>query len=668
MWYNSTMVSRAEPSVSPRSSAAPAWWSWTLLGHVLIIAVGAAVFANGFRGVFVYDDPIAIVDNPSLRSLWPTWPELWARRDTTLAGRPVVAFTFALNYALSGFDVWSYHLFNIGIHVLCGLALFGILRRTLAQVAGVDTSLLSTPLSGVPNAGHGPTAARHPGAQARSRTQAGRSRVPGEWFALAVTLLWLVHPLHVDSVTYVCARTESLAALFLLLTLYASVRAYSSRHRRLWTALSVLCCALGMGTKEVMAVAPVLVLLHDRTFLSGSFVTALRRRAGLYAGLAATWLILAILWATQPRTQSVGFHHPDIQWWEYALTQFGVLLHYLHLTVWPWPLSFCHDAWPIARSIVEVGPEALAVLVLLAVAVYALLRHPRLGFLGLWCILVLAPTSSVIPIVTETMAERRMYLPLAAVLLLLALGVRAGLTRLAERARWPARVGTRLAAGLAGVLIVAGAAVTISRNTVFASVETAWRDVLRTYPTSPGAHLSLATEFYKQGRTDEGLAILQALLVKDPGVWEAHYGLGHGYLRLNRVADAARHYGRAVQIDPNDCRGRTNYGGVLLLLGRAKEAREQLEASLAIKPEQPNALYHLGGAHEVEGHWQQAAQQYIRWLEFDPDEPIAHLRLGLMLGNLGHPREAEERLRHALLLQPDLPEAKQALARLPASP
>ncbi len=645
------MVSRAEPTVAVRSSAAPVRWSWTSLGRVLIVVSGAVVFANGVEGVFVYDDPLSIVDNAPLRSLWPSWPELWARKDTTFAGRPVVAFTFALNYALSGFEVWSYHLFNIAIHVLCGLALFSILRRTLSRASG--PALVA--------------AAQRCDARRRGREHAPPSDGPGAAFALAVTLLWLVHPLHVNSVTYVCARTEALAALFLLLTLHASVRAHSSRHPHLWTALAILCCALGMGTKEVMAVTPLLVLFHDRTFLSGSFVTALRQRAGLYGGLAVTWVILMLLWTTQPRTQSVGFHHPDIHWWEYALTQFGVLLHYLRLTVWPWPLSFCHDGWPIARSIVEVGPEALAVLGLLGAVLYTLPRYPRLGFLGAWCVLILAPTSSVIPIITETMAERRMYLPLAGVLVLLALAIRMGFARLAARAKWPAPVGARLATGLACALIVAGAAVTISRNTVFANVETAWRDVLRTYPTSPGAHLSLATEFYKQNRTNEGIGILQALLVKDPGVWEGHYGLGHGYLKLDRLADAARHYGWAVQLDPNDCRGRTNYGGVLLLLGRAKEARQQLEASLAIRPEQPNALYHLGGTHEVEGHWQQAAQQYIRWLEMNPDEPIAHLRLGLMLSKLGHVREAEERLRHALLLRPDLPEAKQALARLTAS-
>lgn len=648
-WYDGVMVPRAESAVVRRSSAAPAWWSAAWLGRGLIVLIGAAVFANGVQGVFVYDDPISIVDNPPLRSLWPHWPELWARKDTTFAGRPVVAFTFALNYALSGFDVWSYHVFNIAVHVLCGLALFGILRRTPAQ------------------AGAPPSPAPHRDAHRRDRRHALANDGPGPAFALAVTLLWLIHPLHVNSVTYVCARTETLAALFLLLTLHASVRAYSSRHPRLWTGLAILTCALGMGSKEVMAVAPLLVLLHDRTFLSGSFVTALWRRAGLYAGLAATWVILILLWTTQPRTQSIGFNHPDVHWWEYALTQFGVLVHYLRLTVWPWPLSFCHDGWPVAKSIVEVGPEALAVLALLGAAVYTILKYPRLGFLAAWCVLILAPTSSVIPVITETMAERRMYLPLAAVLMLLALAVRTGLVRVAGRAGWPASAAARLATGLACVLIAAGAAVSVSRNLVFSSVETAWHDVLRTYPTSPGAHLSLATEFYRQNRTDEGIGILKALLVKDPGVWEAHYGLGHGYLKLNRLADAARHYGWAVQLDPNDCRGRTNYGGVLLLLGRAQEAREQLEASLAIRPEQPNALYHLGGALETEGHWQQAAQQYIRWLEFSPDEPIAHLRLGLMLSKLGHPREAEERLRHALRLQPDLPEAKQALARLSAS-
>jgi Tfp pilus assembly protein PilF len=635
---------------------------------MLVVVAGALAYANSFHGVFLYDDPPSIVDNPPLRTLWPTWPEMWAKKDTTFAGRPVAAFTFALNYAISGFDAWSYHLLNIAIHVLCGLALWGLLRRTMEGVASAPDGERGTPdRAPIPRRPRGADATSPRGADATgplrpTRTSAatgrptrGSAATGGAGAALAITLLWLVHPLQTESVTYISTRTESLMSLFLLLTLYCVLRSTTSTRGRWWFVLAVACCALGMGSKEVMVVAPLLVLLYDRTFLAGSFAAALRRRVWLYVGLAATWLLLAGLLALQPRAKSVGFHHADIKWWEYALTQFGVLVHYLRLSVWPRPLIFCYDSWPVARSFFAVWPQAVLITALAVGTLWALWRRPWLGFLGAWFFLILAPSSSVVPIVTEVAAERRMYLPLAAVILLVVLGAARWL--LCGRPRW-------IGVGLTIVLIVACTGGTLQRNRVYNSVETAWRDVLRTYPDSPGAHLSLATEFYMQGRTDAGIAILEALLKRDPGVWEAHYGLGHGYRSKDDFPRAAEHYGRAVRIDPNDCRARTNYGGLLLILGKPAEAETQLVESLRLKPDQPFALFHLGRTYETEHRLDDAAQAYRRWLKLDPNTAMAHARLGIVLAAQGRTADATQHLEQALRLQSDLTEAQDALARL----
>jgi Tfp pilus assembly protein PilF len=646
-----------QPGRTPKKAgftAPSGHWGW--VGPLLIVVVAAIAYANSFHGVFVYDDPPSIVDNPPLRTLWPTWPELWAKKDTTFAGRPVAAFTFALNYAISGFDAWSYHLFNLAIHVLCGLTLLGLLRRTMAGETptppgrGADAT---GPLR--PTRTSAATGRPVQSPAATGRPTRGSAATGGAGAALAVTLLWVVHPLQTESVTYISTRTESLMSLFLLLTLYCVLRGAASGRGRLWSILAVACCALGMGSKEVMVVAPLLVLLYDRTFLAGSFAVALRQRVWLYVGLAATWLILAGLLALQPRAKSVGFHHADIKWWEYALTQFGVLVYYLRLSVWPHPLIFCYDSWSVARALGTVWPQAVLITTLAAGTLWALWRRPWLGFLGAWFFLILAPSSSIVPIVTEVAAERRMYLPLAAVILLGALGAARWLLR--GRPRW-------IGAGLVVLLVAVCAGATSRRNLVYSGVETAWRDVLRTYPDSPGAHLSLATEFYQHDRTDEGIAILEALLKRDPGVWEAHYGLGHGYRRKDNLPLAAEHYGLAVRIDPNDCRARTNYGGLLLILGKPAEAETQLVESLRIKPDQPFALFHLGRTYETERRLDDAAQVYRRWLELDPNTAMAHARLGIVLAAQGRTADATQHLEQALRLQSDLTEAQDALARL----
>ena len=167
---------------------------------------------------------------------------------------------------------WGYHVVNLAIHILGALVLYGVVRRTL-----LCASLR-----------------QRYGDEAR-------------WLALAVALIWVVHPLQTESVTYLIQRTESLMGLFFLLTLYCVIRGSTSSGRRGWYAAAVVCCALGMGSKEVMVVAPLTVLLYDRAFLSGSFREALRARAALYAGLFGCWLVLVGLVASTSHSLTAGF-------------------------------------------------------------------------------------------------------------------------------------------------------------------------------------------------------------------------------------------------------------------------------------------------------------------------------------------------------------------------
>jgi 4-amino-4-deoxy-L-arabinose transferase-like glycosyltransferase len=209
-------------------------------------AIGLAVFvayANTFRVPFLFDDQQSIVENPTIRSL--SWGVFSPPHDgLTVEGRPVLNFSLALNYAVSGTKVWSYHAINLAIHLLAALTFFGLVRRTLQRVA-------------TPVAAHATE------------------------IALAAALLWALHPLQTESVTYIVQRTESLMGLLYLLVLYGFVRGCEAENARGWWALSITACALGMGTKEVMVSAPLMVLLYDRTFVAGSFRAAWRQRRGL---------------------------------------------------------------------------------------------------------------------------------------------------------------------------------------------------------------------------------------------------------------------------------------------------------------------------------------------------------------------------------------------------
>jgi hypothetical protein len=220
-------------------------------------------------------------------------------------------------------------------------------------------------------------------------------------------------------------------AMWYLATLLASMRAHDPDHRRAWSAAAVVVCALGMATKETMVTAPLLVVLLDRSFVYPSFTHAFLDRGRLYAALAGTWVVLAALLLTGAREDSVGFSL-GVSSWTYLLNQSDIITDYLRRALWPYPLVFAYGE-PRALTLGDVWPEVAFILALAALACWIWRTRPQVGILALAFFVVLAPTSSVVPIATEVGAERRMYLPLMALTVLIVLISRSLWSSIASR-------------------------------------------------------------------------------------------------------------------------------------------------------------------------------------------------------------------------------------------
>ena len=316
-------------------------WKVVLAAGAMAVAA-VAVYGNSFRGAFVYNDGLFIKSNTSIRHLWPLWTPLMG---TT---RPIGVWSFAVNYALGGLHVWGYHAVNLIVHLTAALALFGIVRR----------SLLSVRL-------------------------AARFSEAAWGLALAVAVLWLVHPLQTQSVTYIYQRHESLMGLFVLLTLYGFIRAQDSPASTRWYAASATCCLLGVGTKEVAVVAPLLVLWYDRALVASSWGEIVRRRWGYYLALVGSWPVLAGLMLSQAHkfAESGVLFVENITPWQYAMSQWGVIAHYLRLCFWP--TGLCLDyGWPVAATAGEIVPPLLLIVALLTITIWAVFRWPAWSFLG----------------------------------------------------------------------------------------------------------------------------------------------------------------------------------------------------------------------------------------------------------------------------------------------
>jgi protein O-mannosyl-transferase len=558
-----------------------------------LVAAGVIAYSNSFSGVFLFDDIGAIVMPPPQQPFQSWHDVLWGPPQSTLSGRPLASLSFALNHAIGGMDVRGYHTVNLSLHIFCGLLLMGIIRRTLALAEMED---------------------------ARRRLV----------LATTIALFWLVHPLQTEAVTYLIQRTELLVSLFYLLTLYCCIRAWTGSNRKTaWSVTAVLSCAMGMLSKEAMFSAPIVALLYDRAVVSKSFGAAFRRHWRLYLGLFATWgIVLAILLAA-PRKNTVGFGL-GVTSWEYLLTQSDVLIYYLRLAFWPQPLVISLSDWPVAHHLAEVWPHFAAMAILGIVSVLLLVRRPALGFVACSFFLILGPTSSIVPIVSEIAAERRMYLPLAIVIALVVLAASSGLRALLT---WtglnPQR--SRLATtAIVVALAIASIGGTMRRNRDYRDALIMWRDVV----------------------------------AKRPGNLIGHINLGSVLLQRGDVKGAKEQFNEALRIEPDNPVAQFHIGFVAGKEGDAREAARRFELALRADPayrpareKLPELLFDLGNRSMQSGDLPQARRLFERLLELAPDSAAAHNSLGGVLKDMHEPVPAEQHLRRAIELSPKMAEA-----------
>jgi tetratricopeptide (TPR) repeat protein len=465
------------------------------------------------------------------------------------------------------------------------------------------------------------------------RTVGGEWRGAGAGAGLAAGLLWVVHPLATASVSYVSQRTEVLMGFFYLLTLYAFVRG--------WRVVAVVTCALGMLCKEPMATAPLLVWLYDRTFVSGSLGAAWRARRGFYAALASTWGALAWVLSTGLEQRSVGFGQ-GVSGFEYAGNACSAMLVYLKLAVWPAPLVFDYG-----RSYAVNAGAVVAVLALLAAAGWAVWRRNGIGFVAAGFFLLLAPTTSFVPVAEQPIAENRMYLPLA----LLSAGAAAGWLRVAGRKGV-------LAMAAAVVALAAG---TVARNRAYASEVTLWADTVAKRPENARAQFNLGAVLLNAGREREAAAALERAVRLEPEHGEARNALANAWARLGEFARAWPQYEEAVRLRPGAAKAWYDYGSALLKAGDAKGATERLERAVALRPEWAEARNELGNAYFESGDAGRAVEQYEAAIRLEPGLAEARYNAGSACLELGRVAAAVEHFTAAAKLKPQDAEVRNNL-------
>ena len=578
------------------------------LGGLLVVMA----WAGSFGAPFVFDDIAAVRENPTLRAWGKLGEVLAPPAGLSVSGRPVANASLAFSYALSGEQPWGYHAVNLALHLATAGLLAGVVRRTL----------------------------RRPGLREKFGAAADE-------LALLVAAVWALHPLQTATVTYVMQRTEGLAGFFAVATLYGFLRGVEGeRGGRGWLVAAIVACALGMGSKEVMVVVPVMVFFYDRTWVAGNFVAAWRARRLFYAGLGATWLVLAACLLAKGRDGSAGWD-AGMSVTAYALTQGEAIWRYLGLVVWPARLVFDYGTELSINFVAVAG-----VVVLIGATAWALVRRPGAGFLGFLFFALLAPSSSFVPVATQTMAEHRMYLPLAVLVSAAVLGAYAWLGR---RSLW-----------LWAAVALAGGVGTWVRNLDYRSERAIWADTVAKRPGNARAHFNLGVALSAGGDKAGARAAWAATLRIEPAHVGASAKLAESLAEAGRAEESLGYFETAARGGRSDGVFLNNWGSALLAAGRAAAAREKFTAAQGRLPESAEVRFNVGNVLVALGRGAEAIEAFRAAVRLRPEYGEAHYNLGVALSGAGQYGAALTEFETALRLAPADESARRNVAALRA--
>jgi tetratricopeptide (TPR) repeat protein len=558
------------PRKSRRPEPAPKL-KWPFV--VAIIVATALAYLPALSAPFVMDDIPAIDANVAIHSLIPEGAQA---PGNPVAGRPVARASLAVNYAINDllgvdqrqdpngpYKTVGYHLLNLLIHLGTGALLFGVIRRAMREEPiPADWQSLADPIAGV-------TAA-----------------------------LWLLHPIQSEVLNYVVQRTEGLASLFYIATLYCSIRAWdteSAAARLRWYVAGVVACVLALGSKEIAITIPLTIVLYDRAFRVPAWRAIVRprsHRGWFYIALAAASIVSFVTITAGARGETAGFS-TGISWSSYFYSQCWAIAHYLYLVAVPATLTVDYGNQAIH------GARGIAGLILLsAFAIATLLAWTKVSrfgwfaFAGSWFFILLAPSSSFVPIGTEIAAERRVYLALAAILLLVVVGAES------LRRRYAARVTSRQLFIGFGAIAVALAAGTAARSYTYSDRERLWRDAAAHAPENARAFDNLADALFHAQPPNYAAAESAATkaVALDPSCRYGCANLASVMIAQSRFAEAVPLLERTAAKDPDNLIAERRLSLALLKMGAYDRALPHLEL-LASKYPFEDHLVVLGVAY-----------------------------------------------------------------------
>ena len=670
------------------------------LALILITLLAAIIYSNIYQSPFVFDDIYSIVENRAIRDV-----SNFLDLKQLLKPRPVVDLTFALNYKFGKLDVFGYHLVNILIHIINGFVAYFLalaILRLLFRPSGAGEEAESSKLKGQREEGKAQSsklkAQRKRGKVKKGEAAGGVSQFsifPDEsgfaqysnnfqtsipMISLFAALIFIVHPLQTQAVTYTIQRYASLAAMFYMgsVLFYLKARMFQQRAKgeaqspklpsfslqpSAFYVLCIICGMLAFLSKQNTASLPAAIILVEYLFIDRTWQGW--KKKILWFTPAFILFAILVLYVS-------GFFSGTIQGrglledvsdlmretglvsrWSYLCTQFNVLVIYIRLLFLPIGQNLDY-VYPFKSGFFD-AYTPLAFLFLSGIAVLGIWKRkgqPIITLAIFWFFITLSVESSIIPI-RDALFEHRLYLPMFGFALIVSYLL---FHFLSKKRLWAIVI-------CVSVIVSLGAA-TYLRNRIWQDGITLWSDVLSKVPQSIRAHNNLGSALTRQARFKEAMSHFSKVLRAIPENAKAHYNQGVALAGQGDLEKAIRHYSEALRIKPDYAKAHYNLGNILEKQGSFKEAIRHYSEALRIKPDDTETRNNLAVALARQGSFKEAMSHFSEVLRADPENAKARYNVGSILEGQGRIKEAMSHFSEAVRIKPDYAKAHYNLGNI----
>lgn len=620
-----------------------------LVALMLIAGITLVVYSDTYGVPLVFDGQYQIEKKEKIRDL---------KNYLSLKGfksqRPLVEFSFALNYRLGKLNPFGFHLVNIFIHITSGILAYFLALNVFRRLSFFQKERSGLPVSSKHRCARNKRSGMSvPSTENLQGMSFSSSTIP--FMALFVSLIFVVHPIQTQAVTYVVQRYASMSAMFYLLSvlLYVQARNLQLNMKGLgqngnpeskllpqktntsFSAFSpgILICfvfsflsgILAVLSKENAATLPGVILLveyflFDRSWRGWKKKLIWLVPAGVFLGFLALYLFSSLRGLRfENLLEDISIltrETKTVDRWSYFCTQFSVFVHYLRLLFCPVGQNLDY-MYPMKTGFFD-GFTPLAfivVLVVLGLGFWSIRKKPAISFGVFWIFITLSVESSIFPI-SDAMIEHRLYLPVFGFAISVVFLV---FDLLASRRGW---VIFFLAMGIA----VLGTA-TYLRNQVWKDPLVLWTDVVSKSPLNYRANNNLGTLLNDRGDSEGAVReFTKALLIK-PDFGNARNNLGNAFLRQGKYDEAIVQLREALRLKPNSIGTHNNMGIVLSIRGNFETAIRHFNKALAINPRSAETYTNLGNCFLAQGKPNQAVQYFQKALKLNPG--LSEARQGL---------------------------------------